>query len=111
MIPAIAMPQPAQAAAAQPSTVAAEAKHRKLTAAAQQFEAMFLQQMMKPFREKAGGDSDDGSSDSGGSSTYQSLGVESMAQAISAAGGFGIARSIVASVERQASENLSSGKK
>jgi flagellar protein FlgJ len=86
-----------------------ELQHRKLTDAAQQFEAMFLQQMMKPFSADKEDDSDSGDKDDdvGGAGTYQSMGVESMAKAISAAGGLGIARSVVASVERQAHGNLS----
>lgn len=91
-----------QAVAAQSATTPDTAQHRKLVDAAHQFEAIFLQQMMKPFaadKDKEDGDED---SDSGGSGTYQSLGVESMARAISQAGGLGIASSIVASVERQA---------
>jgi flagellar protein FlgJ len=89
----------ANAAAAETTTQATD--HRKLTAAAQQFEAMFLEQMMKPFSGQDEDDKDAGEDQAAGSGTYQSLGVESMATAISRAGGFGIARSVVASIERQ----------
>ena len=63
-------------------------QHRKLAAAAQQFEGMFLQQMLKPMSNMSKEDaSDNGDDQAGDTSTYQSLGVESLARAISAAGG------------------------
>jgi Rod binding domain-containing protein len=43
----------------------------------------------------------DGDDKAGDVSTYQSLGVEAMAKAVSAAGGLGIAKNIVASVEKE----------
>lgn len=105
----ISMVQAGQAVADASSN---ELQHRKLTDAAQQFEAIFLQQMMKPFSAEKDDDSEDSDKedDAGGAGKYQSMGVESMAKAISAAGGLGIARSVVASVEHQAQGNLSRGK-
>jgi flagellar protein FlgJ len=79
-------------------------RHRKLADAAQQFEGMFLQQMLKPLSTMGKDDAHDDKGDddkAGDVSTYQSLGVEAMAKAISAAGGLGIAKNIVASVEKQ----------
>ncbi len=79
-------------------------RHRKLADAAQQFEGMFLQQMLKPLSTMGKDDADDDKGDddkAGDVSTYQSLGVEAMAKAISAAGGLGIAKNIVASVEKE----------
>jgi len=86
-------------------------QHRKLTDAAQQFEGMFLQQMLKPMGKDDGADSDEGDDAAGDGSTYQSLGVEAMAKAVSAAGGFGIARSIVSSVEKESRQKLESAGK
>lgn len=95
-------------ASSQSASVPDPAQHRKLVDAAHQFEAIFLQQMMKPFA--ADKEDGDGDPDTAGADTYQSLGVESMARAISQAGGLGIASSVVASVERQAhSRNVASG--
>ena len=72
-------------------------QHRKLTDAAQQFEGMFLQQLLKPLSAKEDGEQDE---DAGsGGSTYQSLGVEAMAKAVAAGGGMGIAKSVVKQVE------------
>jgi len=75
------------------------AQHRKLVDAAQQFEAMFLQELLKPMTAAdKDGDVDDGQGDSG---TLQSFGTESLAKSISSAGGLGIARSVVAEIDRQ----------
>jgi len=79
-------------------------RHRKLADAAQQFEGMFLQQLLKPLSTMGKDDTDDDKGDedkAGDVSTYQSLGVEAMAKAISAAGGLGIAKNIVVSVEKE----------
>jgi flagellar protein FlgJ len=84
-------------------------QHRKLVDAAQKFEAIFLQQMMKPFANKEE-DGDNEPDQTAGGSTYQDMGVESMASAIARGGGFGIARSVVASVERQAHGQLENQK-
>jgi len=89
-------------------------QHRKLTDAAQQFEGMFLQQMLKPMAatsKEDGSDGDDGDDTAGESSSYQSLGVEAMAKAVSAAGGFGIASNIVKSVEKESRQKLESAGK
>ena len=79
-----------------------EVRHRKLTDAAQQFEAMFLEQLLKPVGvdgEDAGPKAEGGA----GSETYQSFGMESVAKAIAKAGGMGIARQVVRQVERSSS--------
>jgi len=94
-------------------TTADAAKHRRLTDAAQQFEGMFLQQMLKPLstmsKEDGTDDKDDGDDKMGDNGTYQSLGVEAMAKAVSAAGGLGIARNIVASVEKESQQKHEDG--
>ena len=83
-------------------TTAATRDHAKLVEAAQQFEAMLLQQMLKPFQqtEAMNGGQEDG--DGGGSaSTLSSFGTEAVAKAISRGGGLGIARQIVQKVTAQ----------
>lgn len=92
-------PQTPAAAAATP---AASLEHRKLTDAAQQFEGMLLQEMLKPMKEHSFGqqDSDDDKdADSGGTDTLSSFGTEAMATAIAKSGGLGIAKRVVAQVE------------
>jgi Rod binding domain-containing protein len=69
----------------------------KLTDAAQQFEGILLQEMLKPVRSNGDGWSNEESSDSG-SDTISSFGVEAMAKAISKSGGLGIARQVVQQV-------------
>lgn len=71
------------------------AKHRKLVDAAQQFEAVFLQEMLKPMN-LTGAEGSDGEAQN---STMTSFGTESVAKAIASAGGFGVARHIVQAVE------------
>lgn len=84
------------------------AKQAKLVQAAQQFEAMLLQQILKPMRsgqDSWGGDGG-GSLDSSGNSdssdgsmdTISSFGTEAVAAAISKGGGFGIAKQIIRQV-------------
>lgn len=75
------------------------AKHRKLVDAAQQFEAIFLNQMLKSA--KFFGDDENGEG-----STVAGMGTEAMSKAIAAAGGFGIAHHIVAQVEAEHSRQM-----
>jgi flagellar protein FlgJ len=87
-----------------PSTAQADAQHRKLTNAAQQFEGMLLQEMLKPMKEHGFGqeDSDDDGDKAGGSSfgdTLSSFGSETLATAIAKGGGLGIAKRVVEQVE------------
>jgi Rod binding domain-containing protein len=71
----------------------------KLTDAAQQFEGMMLEEMLKPLRSGSedGGMSGEENSDSG-TDTINSFGVEAVAKAISRSGGLGIARQILQQV-------------
>jgi len=83
-------------AAASPAAEAA--RNSKLVNAAQQFESMLLQEMLKPMR--SGQDSwggDDKSSDSS-MDTISSFGTEAVATAISKGGGLGIARRVIRQV-------------
>jgi len=80
------------------------AEHRKLTAAAQQFEGMLLQEMLKPMKEHGfcqgdGDDSDDKEGGSRNADTLSSFGTETMAAAIAKGGGLGIAKRVVEQVE------------
>jgi peptidoglycan hydrolase FlgJ len=80
-------------------------RHAKLVDAAQQFEASMLQELLKPMQhgqDSWGGEeqSDDSSTD-----TLGSFGSEAMAKAIAKAGGFGIARQIVAKVALEGQKN------
>ena len=69
--------------------------HKKLADAAEQFEAMFLQEMLKPFMSSENSlDPGDKESDHS-AETLSSFGVEAVAKAISKSGGLGIAKSVV----------------
>ena len=68
----------------------------RLTDAAQQFEAVFLQDLLKAFQQQ---NNEDGEEKSPGSDTMSSFGTEAVAKAISKGGGMGIAKQIVAKVE------------
>ena len=76
-------------------------KRSKLEDAAQQFEAMLLQELLKPMRSSeddlSGEKSADGSFD-----TISSFGTESVAKAISKSGGLGIAKQVVHQLSLQA---------
>ena len=86
------------------STAMEATKQAKLVQAAQQFEAMLLQEMLKPMRsgqDSWGGDGGSGSgSDSSDSSmdTISSFGTEAVAAAIAKGGGFGIAKQVIRQV-------------
>lgn len=88
----------------QPSAAMAGAKQAKLVQAAQQFEGMLLQEMLKPMRsgqDSWGGDgsSGDGSDSYDGSmDTISSFGTEAVATAIAKGGGFGIAKQVIRQV-------------
>jgi len=108
----------------QASTAMEAAKQAKLVKAAQQFEAMLLQEMLKPMRSEqdswggdGGGslDSSGGSDNSDGSmDTISSFGTEAVAAAISKGGGFGIAKQVIRQVtleHQQDTEKRSLGTK
>jgi flagellar protein FlgJ len=97
--PAVA-PAGTNAAGAAPSS-----DHRKLTDAAQQFEGMLLQEMLKPMREHGfcQEESEDKEEGSGFGDTLSSFGTETLATAIAKGGGLGIAKRVVAQVEGEKS--------
>jgi Rod binding domain-containing protein len=71
----------------------------KLTDAAQQFEGMLLQEMLKPLRSGKEDGMGTGEEDSdSGTDTINSFGVEAVAKAISRSGGLGIARQVLEQV-------------
>jgi flagellar protein FlgJ len=91
------------ASATQPATASAAA-HRKLTDAAQQFEGMLLQEMLKPMREHGfcqgeGDEDNDNKEGSGFGDTLSSFGTEAVATAIAKGGGLGLAKRVVEEVE------------
>jgi flagellar protein FlgJ len=71
-------------------------RHAKLLAAAQQFEGVMLNELMKPLSKSANIDGDEAEGEAG---TMQSYGVEAMAGALAKSGALGFAKRIVASVE------------
>lgn len=88
---------------------AAATQHHKLIDAAQQFEGMLLQELLKPMKEHGfcEEDSQDATCNKDGGSgfadTLSSFGTESMATAIAKGGGLGIAKRVVAQVEGESS--------
>jgi peptidoglycan hydrolase FlgJ len=84
------------------SAATAGAKNPKLVNAAQQFESMMLQEMLKPLRsgeDSWGGDDEKGSDSS--MDTISSFGTEAVATAISKGGGLGIARQVIQQVTKE----------
>jgi Rod binding domain-containing protein len=75
-------------------------QHKKLVDAAQQFEAMFLNEMLRNSM-SSGGEDGDSADSAGQNGTIQGMGSEAVAKAIASCGGLGIARHIVAEVEQE----------
>ena len=88
----------------QVSTGTEKQKNSKLADAAQQFEAMLMQEMLKPMRagqnDWSGEKSDDSAAD-----TISTFGTEAVAKAISKGGGLGIARQVVRQITREHEKN------
>jgi flagellar protein FlgJ len=80
-------------------------QHRKLTDAAQQFEGMLLEEMLKPMKEHGfcQGDSEGEDDGQGGgfADTLSSFGAEALATAIAKGGGLGIAKRVINQVESE----------
>lgn len=85
----------------------------RLTDAAQQFEGMLLQEMLKPLRSGRddGGLSGGGSDSDSGTDTINSFGIEAVAKAISQGGGLGIARQVIQQVSSEHDKVHPSGAK
>ena len=75
-------------------------KQAKLVDAAQQFEAMMLQELLKPMQHGQSSWGEEEKSDDSASDTMSSFGTESIAKAISKGGGFGIAQRVVEQVAK-----------
>jgi flagellar protein FlgJ len=78
-----------------------QVSRKKLMDAAQQFEGMLLQEMLKPLRSGQGGDEEGSGEDDSGNDTINSFGVEAVAKAISQSGGLGIARQVMQQVSSE----------
>ena len=85
----------------------------KLVDGARQFEAMMLEQMLKPL--SFGGSPDDpgGESEGGAAGTIRGFGTEAVAKAVAIGGGFGLARQIVRQVtaEHESAQQRTGGTK
>lgn len=73
----------------------------KLSDGAHQFEAMMLEQMLKPLHFGESPDAAGEESSGGASETLRGFGTEAIAKAIASGGGFGLARQIVRQVTAQ----------
>jgi peptidoglycan hydrolase FlgJ len=82
--------------------LAATQRHARLVDAAQQFEGMMLEQLLKPMQKSQDtGFGQDPDTDRDGSlDTLSSYGTEAVANSIARSGGLGIARKLVADVDR-----------
>ena len=76
-------------------------KQAKLVDAAQQFEATMLQELLKPMQHGQSSWGEEVKDDDSAYDTMSGLGTESIAKAISKAGGLGIAKSVVAQIARE----------
>ncbi|MGH9604111.1 MAG: hypothetical protein ACRD3N_00275 [Terracidiphilus sp.] len=81
----------------------------RLVKAAHQFEAMMMNELLKPMTDGDGLGSEDGDSDSGAGSggALSSFASETLGQAISASGGLGIANEIIHSLSRSGNQHAS----
>ena len=102
---------PAASSVPSASTAAAALQHKKLTEAAQQFEGMLMQELLKPMKEHgfSQDEADSGDEGSGLGDTLSSYGTETMATAIAKGGGLGIAKRVVAQVEGQKAHHAAVG--
>ena len=94
-------------AAADAPSVADTQRHLRLVSAAQQFEGMMLEQILKPMQKSQdSGFGQDPDTDRDSSlDTMSSYGTEAVANAIAKSGGLGIARKLVADVTRLDARN------
>jgi flagellar protein FlgJ len=74
-------------------------RQAKLVDGAEKFEAMLLQEMLKPFQfgEAPGADESTG----GANETIRSMGVQAVAEGIAKGGGFGLSRQIIRQVNAE----------
>lgn len=83
------------------TSTAEERQTAKLADGAHQFEAMMLEQMLKPLHFGESPDAAGEESSGGASETLRGFGTEAIAKAIASGGGFGLARQIVRQVTAQ----------
>jgi Rod binding domain-containing protein len=84
--------------ASRPTAAIDGQKRANLVDAAQQFEAMMLQELLKPMQRGQSCWGGEEKSDDTASDTISSFGTEAVAKAISKGGGFGIAKQIFSKV-------------
>jgi Rod binding domain-containing protein len=99
------VPALVQTGVLQTGDAAAVSRQAKLTDAAQKFEGMMLQELLKPMQEGKGGSfggfgggfstGDDDADRDGSLDTMSSFGTEAVANAISKHGGLGIAKEVL----------------
>ena len=97
---------------ARPAASLASKADPKLVDGARQFEAMMLQEMLKPL--DFGSSPEEGGEHQGGAGeSLRGFGMEAMAKAIATRGGFGVAREIIRQVtaEHEAAEQKKGGTK
>ena len=82
----------------QGQSVAAAEQHAKLVDAAQQFEGMLMQELLKPMQSGQDGWGGDQQNDDPASDTVSSFGTEAVATAIAKGGGLGIAKQVIQKV-------------
>jgi len=76
-------------------------RQTKLADAAQQFEAMMTQELLKPFSASHDGWGGEAQDADAGADTMNSFGTEAVAKAIAKNGGLGIARQVIRQVTRE----------
>ena len=87
-----AVPSPASSSSATSSAASPASSSGGIRHAAEQFEALFVGQLLHSVRESSTDDSDD---DSGTNSTFLELAEEQMAQALATRGGLGMATMVM----------------
>jgi len=84
-----------------PGTAAVDPDSAKITDAAQQFEAMMLNELLKPLQFGAGVDEGGGESTGGAADTIRSLATDALGKALSQHGGVGIAQKIAKEITKE----------
>lgn len=91
---------------ARPAVTGADTqKQAKLVDAAQQFEAMLMQEMLKPMKAGQDGWGGEDKNDDAAADTISGFGTEAVAKAIAKGGGLGIARQVVRQVTLEHQRN------
>jgi Rod binding domain-containing protein len=99
----------AATAASTGAATASAAPSPRLVHAAHEFEAQMMQELLKPMTSGDGLDGEDSGSASGSSGALGSFASESLGQALSEHGGFGIATGIVRQLSHAGNKHASSG--